>query len=214
MDDYGLDPNTKRLSLINRTKDKTDFVQSGSYDKDGKFMANDKSNSSIMISKGVLNAKDSQQDLSKDGFVTTGGNQKDGVDLMCFISNQTGVEVAAKGFSTKEGQEELLVGHWDGNTVDQSVSPGFNQEGTVMFDVHTHFIGKDNNPGLGFGVASKGDFSTKTNYPAYYIISQRNGLTQYFPAPGRGKTFEERQKYTVYPSISTIPSSLKDYLNP
>jgi len=127
-----------------------------------------------------------------------------GFILMTFISSQTGVELAGLGFSTTDGKEELIVGNWDKNTTTESYTPIFNIKGTVMFDVHTHPIGKDNNPGLGNGVVSGVDYKVKTNYPAYYIISQRNGLTQYFPS----------LKETIYPNINTVPNSLKEYYTP
>jgi len=207
-DDYGLDSSTKRLSLVKRTDDKTDFVSTGAFDKDGKFTSNDEPNSFIQISKGVLNAKDDKQDLSKEGFVTTNENQTDGVNLMQFVSSQTGVELDGKGFNTKEGKSELIVGNWDANTTDKSHTTKFNIEGTVTFEIHTHPTG--NNSGFGYGIASDNDLNKNPKYPAYYILSQRNGLTQYFPARGRVKT--RKNNYTVYPTLNSLPNSLKNHL--
>ncbi|MEI6697291.1 MAG: RHS repeat-associated core domain-containing protein [Bacteroidota bacterium] len=212
LDDYGLDETSGRLSLIKITKDKTDFIQTGTFDKDGKFTGNYKGNSFINVSKGILNAKNKQQDLSKEGFSTTGGNQEGGADLMSFISTQTGKELNGKGFETKNGNQELIVGNWDKNTTKKAYPFKFNKEGTITFDIHTHPIGKDGNSGLGHGVAGHGDLDSKAKYPAYYILSERNGLTQYFPALGRGKTEDERFKYTVYPNKNAVPNSLKKYV--
>ncbi|MCK9311945.1 MAG: hypothetical protein M0P26_06680, partial [Bacteroidales bacterium] len=202
--EYGLDENTAKLSLTKYTEDKSDIVHTGSFDEDGGFSPNNKTGSSIEINKGILNADNKEQDLSKKNIATTGGNQEDGVLLMYFISTQTGKEVAGKGFETPDGEQELLIGHWDRNDVQNSLSPGFTQKGKVTFDVHTHEIGKERKPGLGYGVPSDNDLKSKSNYPAYYIISERDGLKQYSPKSGN--------KISTTPDKSTVPNSLKAFL--
>jgi len=208
LNDFGLDENSGILSLIDLTKDESDFIITGKFDETGKFTPNDKSNSILKVSKGVLNAENKQQDLSTTGFVTTGGNQEDGIDAMYFISTQTGIELDGKGFNTNDGVPELLVGGWSENSTTHAKNTKFNQQGTVTFDIHTHIIGKEGNPKLGYGFAGEKDLDRVARYPAYYILSERNGLTQYYPEKGR----KDCLKHTKYPLKSTVPSSLQKHI--
>ena len=103
-------------------------------------------------------------------------------------------------------------GGWEGNSTQGARNTVFNQEGTITFDIHTHPIGREGNPRLGFGVAGHGDLNRVAIYSAYYILSERNGLTQYFPGVGRGLTEADRLNHTRYPLVNTVPSTLQKHL--
>jgi RHS repeat-associated protein len=216
---YGLDENSGKLVIVKTTEDDFDVIQSGTFDSKGVFTANGKENSTISISKGILNndytESGNKNDYSQSGFTTTGGKQGEGVGLMNFISTQTGKELGAYGFRSEDGKSELQVGAWKNNTSTLANDFDFTGKGELFFDVHTHPIGKDKeNLGVGRGQASTYDLQRKV-IPGigYFILSERDGLTKYYPGPGRGNKNSDCFDYTdMHPNKSIVPGSLRPFL--
>jgi len=199
LDDYGLDRNTGRLSLINKTNDDFDVIYTGTFGTDNKFT---KDGNSKQFSKGLLNAKDFKDDLSKRGFATIDGQQAEGIALMKFISFEINRELSAWGYRDKyDGLNELYINSWDKNKWDFANKPEFNRTGKAQFLIHTHPGSKD---GLGgFGAASEKDYNFQSKSQVdYYILSRQDGLTRYDPSKMK----------SYYPNPDKTPSSLKLYI--
>jgi hypothetical protein len=202
LDNYGLDKNTGRLSLTERTNDKFDVIYTGSYGNDGKFTASGAEGSTLTVSKGVLMGRNFTDDLSKRGFSTTNGLQEEGVAVMKFISFQLNRELSAWGYRDKyDGLNELYINAWDKNTWNHSYKVEFNRGGKAQFLIHIHPGSKD---GLGgFGRASEADYDFQSKTPVdYYILSRHHGLTGYNP--------KTRTDFT--PTSNMVPQSLKLYI--
>ena len=210
-DDFGLDETTGKLSRINVTKSKNDIVYVGSYTQDGTFKKGEKS---FSVSKGILNVKDSDTDLSKSGISVPVGRQKEAVDFMVNMSFSIYREVSAWAYHTKSG-EGLEIAPWDKNTFKSAVTDkyskdrGLDSKGLRTFHVHTHPGPKTPIPDkiYGHGMPSKKDVSSHAHLAKsakYYIISRKDGLTQYYPNNSKNRTYHGT-------SEKQVPFSLKKY---
>jgi hypothetical protein len=65
----------------------------GSYDENGNFNKNENS-STLTVTKGILLAADKKADISKKGFETKDGKQKEGIQIATFISFNTNIELS------------------------------------------------------------------------------------------------------------------------
>jgi RHS repeat-associated protein len=199
LDDYGLDRNTGRLSLISKTNDDFDVIYTGTFEKNGNFTKNGNTKT---ISKGILNARNFTEDLSKKGFSTTKGQQEEAIGVMKFISFESNIELSAWGYrDAYDGLNELYINAWDKNTWNHSYKPEFNRYGKTQFLIHTHPGSKD---GLGgFGRASEADYNFQSKSQVdYYILSRHHSLTGYDP--------KTRTDFT--PTSNMVPQSLKLYI--
>ena len=210
-DDFGLDETTGKLSRINVTKSKNDIVYVGSYTQDGTFKKGEKS---FSVSKGILNVKDSDTDLSKSGISVPVGRQKEAVDFMVNMSFSIYREVSAWAYHTKSG-EGLEIAPWDKNTFKSAVTDkyskdrGLDSKGLRTFHVHTH-PGTKYKSNYGSGKPSPKDYKSHAhlaNSAKYYIISRKQGLTQYTP------TLDYKGGKYYGTSKTNVPSSLSKYAN-
>lgn len=182
-DDYGLDENTGRLSLLEKTDDNFDLIKTGSFDLSGKFTETS-GGALYAASKGILNATNTGVDLSKAGFNATNGQE--GIGLAKFISFNSNKELSGFGY-LDNGNEGVSVSRWDKNTVRTAgtyPSDIDNIKGTINFYFHTHPSGRSGN--LGTGTSSIADknaarFFEMLGIYKNYIISQKEGVVQYSP---------------------------------
>jgi RHS repeat-associated protein len=201
-DDYGLDVNTGRLSLIKRTEDKMDRILLGTFGNKDDF-TNNENNQIHVLSKGLLTVNNTSEDLSKTGISVSGGKQEEGIDLMKFISFNSNKELNAWGYDNNKGEAALEIAPWNENTATKSYldnynkSGAFDQMGTRTFKIHTHPGTKD---GLGgYGYASDKDAANVQFSVPHYIMSRNHGITEY------------DKNNTTTPSKSMLPNSLRKH---
>jgi hypothetical protein len=196
-----LNKNTGDLILIKKTNDETHTIYTGVVGKNGKFVKDDKGGKSITFAKNISNieqAVDKYGTALGSGLVFSGGDKavSIGERVMKLISFESHVELAAWGFdSNKDSKADgLYINRWPENDAttsyddvglrDTKVTDATNTRdylGEKVYKIHTH-PGERNGDG-GFGNASGTDMRTtkeRTRYP-HYILSKRDGRTQYFP---------------------------------
>jgi RHS repeat-associated protein len=177
-DDYGLDENTGRLSLIRKTKDEWDVVCTGSFNIRNVFTAND--NDRISVSKGILNGTDKKEDISKRGFTTNDGKGVEGIELVKFISFNSHKEVSGYE-SNSNRKEDISASPWFGNKLDNSkvYEPKSRIGYKLEFRFHTH-PGPLYVSGYGFGIPSPSDKKNASKFNIKsYIISKYEGAVPY-----------------------------------
>jgi RHS repeat-associated protein len=183
-DDYGLDVNTGRLSLIKKTRDKIDNIYTGTFGIGRAGFKKDKNGQPHAVSKGILNATNKVQDISKTGFVAGGGKQKEGIDLVKYISFSTGKELSGFGYTDNNSKDGAVISRWDKNTSNESKTHiPMNGYKILDFHFHTHPNGKDGR--LGYGKPSITDLEAANKFynefgiTNFYIISQKEGVSRY-----------------------------------
>ncbi len=191
IDDYKLNTKTGSLILIKKTNDDFDFIEP------------DNGGDAMFVSKGILNGKNIGDDVSKRGFQVTNGKQDEGIRLMKYISFTTNIELSAWGYNDNKGKACLDVDAWGNNTAINAKSNNmldrYKGKGVRTFHVHIHPGTKDGKSG--YGRPSEKDKNFAKKIPSqYYIISRKNGLTQY----------NKDGKYWV-PSKEKTPTSLLPY---
>ena len=196
MDDYVLNTKTGSLIKTNITTDNNDII----------FVDNNP-NQAFVVDKGVLNGKIGE-DLSTKGFDADNGRQSQGISLMYFISTNSHIELSGWGYKDQYGKEGIYVEAWHKNTGTSCVINDFTartpkNKRTKQFNLHIH-------PGLrngmgGFGRPSKKDYIASEKYKGpFYIISTRDGLTQFSSNKGKRKYW--------HPSKQRVPKSLKQFI--
>ena len=193
INEYKLNTTDGTLKLTKITTDKFDVIYTDNGDEP------------YLVSKGVLNGKNVGDDISKTGFSATNGKQKEGIDLMWFISSSTNIELGGWGYDDYKGKQCLEVGKWDRNASCQSQasyqSGEFDKKGIRRFRVHTHPGTKEGQGG--FGIPSTSDLAAASIIPTnYYIISKHHGLTQY----------DKNGNCHIAPNDNRTPSSLRKYI--
>lgn len=190
-DVYGFDINTGQLSITQHTDDDYDRIMIGNFNKENEFTVTDKDNY-LDISKGIL-LGDYFDDISKSGLVFSEAHLNEGISTIKFLSFNSNIEMSAWGYKTSVG-EGLAVSPWvfnktiKENGVEYMTSKDFYGKkervgylGEKDFNIHTHPGSKDGRGGL--GTPSKKDISNikNNNKHSYYILSKRDGITQYYP---------------------------------
>ena len=179
-DVYRLDTKTGSLVLHKKDNAKIDRIEAGTYLNNGGSKVKWKRTNQIGVSKGILNGKIGE-DLSKTGFVTTSGNQRDGLRLARFISFESYKELGGVGFKNR-GMDELEVFRWDKNTSSKA-NVYISDKDDITFSFHTHpgdRQGKGGHSGL-----DKKDRDcaclARQMYGAYqnYIITRHDGIQYY-----------------------------------
>jgi RHS repeat-associated protein len=204
-DEYGLDEATGRLSLIKVDRSQeNDFILVGSFNNKGEFSENKDKDIHVM-SKGILNAKDKETDLSKTGIPVPGGKQGEGIDMMKFISFNCNKEMSAWGYTNNKGQDGLEIAPWENNTCttahrdNYTISGSFDKIGKRTFFIHTHPSCK--NGGGGYGYPSDADKQNVNYGVPHYILSKHHGLTRYY-----------KDKRVVTPNKNSLPPSLSKHV--
>ena len=171
IDDYKLNTKTGSLILTKKTRDNFDMIIPDDNNIDAKI-----------VSKGILNGKNIGDDVSKTGFAAADGKQAEGVAVMVYISFSSHRELSAWGYDDNKGKNCLDIAPWDKNTSTRSwsyfTSGEYDKRGTRRFHVHTH-PGTEDGKG-GFAKPSPTDIDRAKNFISdYYIISRKQGLSQY-----------------------------------
>lgn len=196
VDDYKLNTKDGSLIKIRITSDKNDAI----------FVDNNP-NASFYTDKGILNGK-MGENISKKGFDADDGKQKQGVELMYFISTTIHVELSGWGYKDQHGKEGIYIEPWNNNTVSSSRVNGFIGRTTTQrrhrqFHLHIH-PGLPNGNG-GQGRPSKNDYEKAEKYGgAFFIISKHDGLTR-FSSDGKNNRY-------WYPSRNRVPRSLRQFI--
>lgn len=190
-DIYGFDVNTGQLSITQHTDDDYDRIMLGTFNKNNEFNITNEDNF-LDISKGIL-LGDYFDDISESGLVFSEGFLNEGIKTMEFLSFNANIEMSAWGYKTSTG-EGLAISPWIFNETKEKngieymmTSRDFynNTEqvgylGEKKFNIHTHPGSKKGLGGL--GNPSKKDVSMiKSNKYSYYILSKKDGITQYYP---------------------------------
>jgi len=191
VDDYTLNTTTGALILTKKTNDNFDMI------------ITDNKKEYLIVSKGLLNGEKNGDDVSKTGFSAIDGKQAEGIRAMTFLSFNSHRELAAWGYDDNEGNHCIDVAAWDKNEPNRAwssfKSSEYDKKGTRRFHVHTHPGTKDGRGG--FAKPSPKDVKRAENFMSdYYIISRRQGLSQY---NGKGEYWE--------PAKSKTPDSLLPY---
>ncbi len=192
IDEYKLNTANGSLILTRKTSDNFDIIST------------DNGQNTLKVSKGILNGKDVGDDISKTGFNAPNGKQAEGVEIMRFISFASCIELGGWGYDNFKGEPCLDVDDWNKNTSTSSWGTykvgDYYKRGTRKFRVHVHPGTKEGRGGT--GKPSKKDIKNASKIPTnYYIISRRDGLTQYdskgnwYMAPNDERTPKSLQKY-------------------
>ena len=185
-DVYRLDVSNGSLKLYQKTRDKTDKIIAGSYEGIGRAK-NFKETGVFSFSKGILDGAKGK-DYSKTGFVSTGGNQEEAIDVAIFISYNAHVEVSGAGFTSIKNVEDAEIFGWSENSLTISNNPGEYSapDGCATnFHFHIHPENEKADGRFGRGIPSKNDYlhaqKTHSSYGEdnFYIISSKHGVTRY-----------------------------------
>lgn len=199
LDDYGLDTDTGQLVFLKATNDDTDTVYTGDtyvdnngemkFDKDGKSSKTFKKGSSNI--KELTTKKDENgnvvsngESVDSQGLIFSEGNLQTGLELMQFVSVESGIELNAWGFETDKGQG-LYISPWsgnDGDTAIDDVSADSNNVvtsklnlGKKIGNVHTHPLSSNN---YSRQDKQRRNTSKNKNFP-FYIITEYGDWYKY-----------------------------------
>ena len=191
IDDYKLNTKTGSLILTKKTRDNFDMIIPDDNNIDAKI-----------VSKGILNGKNIGDDVSKTGFAAADGKQAEGVAVMVYISFSSHRELSAWGYDDNKGKNCLDIAPWNKNTSIRSwsyfTSGEYDKRGTRRFHVHTH-PGTEDGKG-GFAKPSPTDIDRAKNFISdYYIISRKQGLSQYNSTGKHWEPLENKTPTSLLP---------------
>ena len=188
-DDYGLDQESGRLSLLKKTDSDYDIINAGRFDSNNSFIKNNDINS-MSVSKGILDGE-YFDDISKSGLVVR-DNISEGIELVKYISFNTGKELNGWGYESGD-EYGIAVSPWSQNRLYKDARGFHNTSvdyyykgddrvgylGVKLLKFHTHPIIKDL-VNSGKAIPSNADIENCDPKFPHYIISQRdNCMIQY-----------------------------------